>query len=1376
MKHFFFSYDQNSWDKGILNDLFKIYIGKNKETDENLMAFYDAVDIIYDKRLEQEDAELKKLINKNEDDSNFYEILNSYRVTNESGEYYRIKALKILWSYIEQEYKIFESSNIVFYNERPENQHKRLINQILYHLVRGNICLRISQCYYENFDLKNSDIWGNRAIEILWHGKNLAANLRDSSCSQKKLQADLYLRLIKLNLAKYYRDYARRNRRSDFDAALDEFKQVRQRVENQIEGVSNNRQRRQYVLIWMDAVFNIISIHRRKYQVNIAEREILFFYYCQKEKFTKKDPSFHTQSNSEFPQFIKMIDVLTEICGNENINIESLLSDTQTKADFPNLCIKSFDKCDDLDNYDRRRYLLLTLLELSRIRRNLHFTENYLMSMATAIIADKWSYEMDKRCEYKPGHNIDALITVSSSLRKYIKFQNATSSEEEPLNEITIKIKNTNYSLYLRNTNEDIEDNVSTILSFIQKLKKFSENGYLKFKEEIIKWYCLYQQNRELLKDIKGEVGDYSSISEFFDDRNLNLQLRFLKGLVYLRSEKYTDAVGIFEELISPVNKETQYIRFGTIGLKARYLLANCYMSLAEFSKAEKILKVLKNTLKLAKENRINQGVLGSTDAEIDERVEIDLGYCYMQRGEYGKAIEVYKTMYGCGGSNETIPEFNLRKVKQEHLIMGLNNYAACCILSINDKKREDIEQNDTVEISKVKEKIEIARKIFIYMDTKFFEKNGQYILDPETNLLKGYYTLCTGIVPQKITITDEQVNICRNMTDSEYLENRKQALVKAHKYFRAACRYDDAFTSRYSLIDENGTGNKAKYRNEVERISVFIISLTKLYKQYLANKEQIEKEVIKLKDPHIQENMEEKREQLEYQTTSKTILERLLLSFPTTYKISLKAAIALAEWLLGYEANMTNDSENKSKTERLVSQMYRSFSYVTIYEERGAQVFNILRNNSKFRFFTAEQRGKFLALLLAMYKPIKAIKEECCFNLNDKEFTQSLVHYTNIENLKKMLAEEASDSIMPAINKDDSNLKHFEELYMMVNKDKLIPQEIRNKLEYFLYISKKEELRHLKPKNTEPRFRINNCGYMNDVFEGNIFLKGIALVSNNTDSEYPNFIKKYFPQINRSHENMSPSGSNVYIGSLSVKEDSFPMWSVYSANESGCNIEFGEGFFDIDGIPYFPRILREYMLSKYTDQDYPLYIVQYINSEFEKEYQKYQNSQRNKHIQEDEFEIIDAKGHRQVCGTEAICPQDLFRLLEQIYKRWKQLDEYLEGNEFKDILNGSKETIYAFASDRINEIRFLFKDADYEFEGEVRVVYTDSTDNSVAKTDVALDIPHVYVNIDREIEGLTVRLGSRIEDAIVDKYVTWLKHTKRVQKVELAKRNRYIT
>ena len=182
----------------------------------------------------------------------------------------------------------------------------------------------------------------------------------------------------------------------------------------------------------------------------------------------------------------------------------------------------------------------------------------------------------------------------------------------------------------------------------------------------------------------------------------------------------------------------------------------------------------------------------------------------------------------------------------------------------------------------------------------------------------------------------------------------------------------------------------------------------------------------------------------------------------------------------------------------------------------------------------------------------------------------------------------------------------------------------------------------------------------MNDVFEGKTFLKGIDLISRQIvsikDPENLELVKTYFPQINRSHENMLPSGSNVYIGSLSVKEDSFPMWKVYAKNEKGCNIEFGEGFFDIDGVPYSPQNLRDYLISKYTDEDYPLYVVQYIDAKFEDECEKYLKENAG----QEKFAPFYTGSRNQVCGTEAIGYRSLCGYLHQIFVHWEKLEQYL--------------------------------------------------------------------------------------------------------------------
>lgn len=1300
MKHFFYSYNAISYPNGILQGLLDKYMNQNVSEQEKLKILYDLTDVIADKRFEDSDKELEEFVKKPTDDSEmclirrFCKLLPSLKEENGCKESYRIIALRRIWQYIEKEFDKYKSKQRIL----ETKQHNKLFNLPLYHLVSGNICLRISQRYYENNDLEESEVWGEKAIELLWHGKNLAANLRNNSNlnQEERVQADLYIRLIKLNLAKYFRDYARRNRRSDFDAALDEFKQIRKRVEEEIPKTDNPEQKRQYVLIWIDTIFHIAKIHRRKYQAKTAKYEMQFFYQRIMDQIKKNDKNFCCIS---FPkqdpsfEFIEKLDFL--ICEDlDEKEKENMLIDLDA------IDKDSFAKCSYLDPYDRKRYLLLALLEISRIRRDLHMPDNYLKAMATAIVADTWSYEMDKRNGYNPGHNIDALITISSSLRKYVKFQDFVNGDEFPLKELVIEIGDWKYPLFLRN-DKIISEMPSNLNSFIKKLQEYANKGHMKSKSEIIKWHCLYQQRPVLLNSIEELVGEYNTIQLFFDDNNENLQFQFLKGFVMYYSGQYKIAVELFEQMISSNSRGIQYIRQGTIGLKARYLLANCYMALTEYSKAESILWDLHEKLDFAKKSRMVQWEtkIASSDAEPDVRVEIDLGYCYMQRGDYRKAFEIYYNLFGNGERKGGKLNFNIPRVKKERCILGLNHYAACCIFSI--KEREAVSR----------EKIETARRIFIYMDRNFFncagEKEANHEYNQKTSLLKGYYSLLMGSAPAENSSLKKQIEYCKKITSPGKIEASKESLIIAHKYFRNAARFNAGFPSHYNLVDGGKTGNRAAYRDEVESISAYIISLVKLWEKYIECSEKEKKSEKAIKDD---ENI--------FLTNSGLNLERFLLGFPTNYEISLKAAMDLAEWLLRYETVKGGTGK------RLIDQLYRSFSYLTIYEERGARVFNILRDNNKFRFFTAAQRGKLLAYLLFMYKPIKTIKEECCLNITDMEKMKHLVHYTSVDSLKKILTC------------DDAN------------------------------------------SNTsfKPRFRILNCGYMNDVFEGNTFLKGIEMVSDIEDSEtkkiqeYKEFIKSYFPQLNRSHEDMLPSGSSVYIGSLSVKPDSFPMWSVYAKNESGCNIEFGDRFFDIKGNSCFPGVLREYMISKYTDHDYPLYIVQYLGKQFSASYS------HKSFVEKADFEIKNVKGFEQICGTEAIDYEDLYLLLKQIYKRWKLLDEYLEADDKNDVDVKCKNVIRAFAADRINEIRFLFKDSDYEFEGEVRVIYTDFTNPSVSKIDMNGEVPKVYIELNRELKDLTVRLGSRIEDATVDKYVTWLKHTGRVKKIGLASRNRYTT
>lgn len=423
---------------------------------------------------------------------------------------------------------------------------------------------------------------------------------------------------------------------------------------------------------------------------------------------------------------------------------------------------------------------------------------------------------------------------------------------------------------------------------------------------------------------------------------------------------------------------------------------------------------------------------------------------------------------------------------------------------------------------------------------------------------------------------------------------------------------------------------------------------------------------------------------------------------------LSLNATIALAKWLCKWEDGEV--SPGKKQSGKPSNHLYRSFAAISVCHEHGARAFMEFKTDSNFRYFKSDERGRILARLFVMYRYIKMIKEKlsCSKSGSSCEGTPPLhlVHYTNLETLKILLSEKSPDSILP------------------------------------------------------PCFRVSNCGYMNDVFEGSVFLdkmRNSVVSSTNSNSdcelkEWNKMVGKYFPHLGRSEENMIPVGRNVYIASLSLKPDSFPLWSIYAKNETGCNIEFSENFFDIFETSKNPEKLQDYLISKYTDDDYPVYLIKYLGT--------------------------DDSGSKLDLPLQ--CDGKSEDVLQAIYAEWKKVDEEvdtlqknysgMEGKIEDDMLKSGINAIYTFASDRINEVRFLFKDADYQYEKEARVVVTASTQSKIDET---MSPPRAYAKVDRTIDNISVRLGSKIDDATVDQLVTWLKLTGKVREVKLSKRNR---
>lgn len=1345
----------------------------SKSLNEQLQRIYDAADIIADKRYDEEDQELTNFVSKNEPKGSdtllhkVWEYVPKIQPSNgsksQSSEEFEGAKRSSYKSRLRTLEGLFYCAEFI----AADADAKRTMNEkmrVLHLLATANVCLRISQFYHDTSDFQNANKWVNRAGEIIWHGKGLAKQAMKKPQWENDSELKLYLFALRLNQASYYLDYARKNRRSNYSSAIDELKSLIEQYSPDLIQNMDSDLRRRYALIYVDAKLMQISIWRRKYETVYAFREIQQLYDII--PVTEETRETGSSIYQPTPPRDESISFQAE-------NSALLLS---------------------LDDYDKNRSRLLTLLYYARICRDLHSKKEYIHAIAMGQQAIILSQKMDGYSKHK---NMDAVVIISSTLRKLIRQETYNKAmnliaEVLPLEELESTPKNGNEN------GQNAPMQALTFVGLFQDLSEFAKANYFDAISERIKWYylnlTLKDRNQEEIsgvtwfpekKDVYGYFKAKDTTSADNQERGtlakrvdapMDVRLKFLEGIVHLKDGDYKGAKDIFLNLLEHEDYRdlTKYIRTGTIGLKSRYLLSRVYLSAGDYGQARRYLEEIQDTLQLA-----------GADREPDYRTVVDLAYCYIRQGDYERAYKQYEaiglkntSLYPNPKTSEEKTDQFLSKLSKQHRIAGLNNLIRCCLFSIKNRPDDlDMIISKAVnyarrhypswfEMESNKKPLETARQVMqavrkaiedqqitpdesvaaegairrqiAYKTIKYLEDRYSDCSqnDSETNLLKGYYK-----IPQyKLKVNDSLTE-----HDKNTLEQYRAAL----ECFKQACHYEEGFTQTYA----NKNSDLSKQRHSVEYLSSYVITVIRLYK--LTKK---------------MRNLEDECRGYEEE------LRSFLNGIPKKVEISMKAAIALAEWLLEYAKDSTEDSAS----------LFRSFCYVTIYEERGAMVFNQLKDNREFRLLESRYRGEILALLLSMYKPIKALKEECAFNLDDLQRLKDsddpgkpidLVHYTSMDTLKVLLQKK--------IDVSEGGTT---------------------------------------PKAVEPRFRINNCGYMNDVFEGSVFLRCLRQVAVSVVGEektrnervrldttqtaqsqkqadnlkkadetkvpeydYETMLSQFFPYLAQTATDRKPVASNVYIGSLSVKADSFPIWDSYANKEKGCNISFGEQFFDINGAQYYPHQLREYMISNYTDKNYPLYIVQYIESEkdFQNHISRYLKEAENRIAVKtlDQIDIEPCGNRKQHCGTEVIDYMNLCRLLHHIYLRWREL--YLRLNEIEEELKSEGTGIHTiegrinlarqFAADRLNEIRFLFKDADYEFEAEVRIVHTEAADSPNASIEYNKAVPSPYTDIKRDLEGLTVRLGSKISDSDVDKIVTWLKQTGRVDTVKLSTRNRYI-
>lgn len=264
-----------------------------------------------------------------------------------------------------------------------------------------------------------------------------------------------------------------------------------------------------------------------------------------------------------------------------------------------------------------------------------------------------------------------------------------------------------------------------------------------------------------------------------------------------------------------------------------------------------------------------------------------------------------------------------------------------------------------------------------------------------------------------------------------------------------------------------------------------------------------------------------------------------------------------------------------------------------------------------------------------------------------------------------------------------------------------------------------------------EPRLRLWNSAYMNDRYEGGVFSNFLLEAASESGDDIINAeidsLKSYF---GNSIYSRGQADSNVYITSFSMAKDSFQMWNIYGDNERGVAIEFDKEFFDIR------NSCQDSVEDGRTDE-YALYKVNY----------------------QDELPEEMKKDFERICFH--IC------WIESRLKGLKSADT--ESDEKKLFANAERE-VRTFIADRLNEVRFLYKERSYEYEKELRLV---RVSHECEIDDKNFSIPRLYIDVEREVENLKVLIGGKLTNQEVNDLSVWLENSKKVKEIEVSNFNK---
>lgn len=301
--------------------------------------------------------------------------------------------------------------------------------------------------------------------------------------------------------------------------------------------------------------------------------------------------------------------------------------------------------------------------------------------------------------------------------------------------------------------------------------------------------------------------------------------------------------------------------------------------------------------------------------------------------------------------------------------------------------------------------------------------------------------------------------------------------------------------------------------------------------------------------------------------------------------------------------------------------------------------------------------------------------------------------------------------------NKEDyslfnNNFSEFQRMIRIIKKELIFETTEETEICHYSKLATLKYIIRVKDSKPQPRLRISNIAYLNDPSEGNVLLhllkKSVQsnvfdILLGNENTEENKLVEVPF--------------SKVFIGSFSTAKNKLPMWTLYGDDSKGCCLVFDDYFFDKKNELIEAKSNMDD--KSISSQELILYRVKYLD-----------------------IDNLDESDSIVGCIKKIASILDLFEGIITDY-----------------------ESVRIWIMALLDEIRFLFKDSDYDYENEVRVIiHAEDSEIQVDDGQNELNIPRLYVDLQRKLIYKEIILGSKIDKP--NAVAPFLLHSGMVKKV----------